>query len=260
MTRAWRLLRLLLHLLKGVLFAITLLPRLTVEQRAQLVRSWCAQVLGILCIRVVTRGELPDETTRKTLFVSNHISWIDIWALMQLHHIHFVAKSEIRAWPVIGWLATKTGTIFIERERRHDTGRVMGGVEQALLRGECLCLFPEGTTSDGNELKPFKSSLFQAAINADATVWPLAIRYPGPDGLPNTAVAYHGDVTMWQSLQEVLKQREVVVELHFAHAMQAQGMERRHLSHQARHAISSLLHPPPRKAPEKHDGLPVAAQ
>jgi 1-acyl-sn-glycerol-3-phosphate acyltransferase len=249
-----------LHLLQGALFAIIILPSLTVEQRSQLVRSWCAQVLCILGIRVVTSGELPDETTRKTLFVSNHISWIDIWALMHLHHIHFVAKSEIRAWPVIGWLATKTGTLFIERERRHDTGRVMDGVEQALLRGECLCLFPEGTTSDGTELKPFKSSLFQAAINADATVWPLAIRYPGPDGLPNTAVAYHGDITMWQSLQEVLKQRKTVVELHFAHPLQAQGMERRHLSHQARHAISSLLRLPPRTAPGKHDGPPAAAQ
>jgi 1-acyl-sn-glycerol-3-phosphate acyltransferase len=253
-------LRLSFHLLKGVIFAIAMLPRLAMERRAQLVRSWCAQVLGILGVRVVTCGELPNAKTRSTLFVSNHISWIDIWALMHLHHIHFVAKSEIRAWPIIGWLATKTGTIFIERERRRDTGRVMDGIEQALLRGECLCLFPEGTTSDGTELKPFKSSLFQAAINANATIWPLAIRYPGLDGLPNTAVAYHGTVTLWQSLQEVLKQREIVVELHFSHALQAQGMERRHLSHQARHAISSLLHPPPHKAPEKHDGLPDTAQ
>lgn len=237
-----------------------ILPHLPAEQREQRIRAWCGKLLAILNIRVVTHGQIPDSTTARTLFVSNHISWIDIWALKQLHSMHFVAKSEIRDWPVIGWLAERSGTIFIERNRRQDTGRVMSGVEQALRRKECLCFFPEGTTTDGTELKPFKSSLFQAAINADAAVWPLSIHYPDAAGGTNTAIAYAGETTMLQSLWAVLRQREIVVELHFAAPMQAHGQERRHLSHQARHAIASLLHPRPRKAPGTDAGLPGAVR
>lgn len=237
-----------------------ILPHLPAEQQEQRIRAWCGKLLAILNIRVITHGQLPDKTTRRTLFVSNHISWLDIWALKQLHAMHFVAKSEIRGWPLIGLLATRTGTLFIERRQRHDTARVMNGVEQALQRDECLCFFPEGTTTDGTELKPFKSSLFQAAINADASVWPLAIHYPRPDGSPNTAIAYHGAVTLWQSLWEVLKQREVVVELHFSPPLQAQGEERRHLSRQARHAIASSLHLRRHRAPGTRGGLPGAAR
>lgn len=243
-----------------MLTALVVLPRLSAERREARIRAWCRKLLAILAIRVVILGQAPDSTARRTLFVANHISWIDIWALKQLHSMHFVAKSEIRRWPVIGWLAAQTGTLFVARERRHDTGRVMNGVEQALRQEQCLCFFPEGTTTDGTELKPFKSSLFQAAINAGAQVWPVAIHYPAADGGTNTAVAYHGDTTLWQSLKQVLKQREIVIELHFSPPLLAEGQERRHLSHHARQAISSSLHLRRHKAPGTHGGLPAAAR
>lgn len=258
-TRLLRIARLQLHLLHGVSTAIFILPRLTAEQREQRIRDWCGTLLAILHIRVIAHGAIPDRTTARTLFVSNHISWIDIWALKQLHPMHFVAKSEIRAWPVVGWLAARTGTLFITREKRQDTKRAMNSIEQALARDECLCFFPEGTTTDGTELKPFKSSLLQAAINAQATVWPLAIHYPDPAGGPNTAVAYCGDITMRESLWEVLKQPEIVVELRFAAPIAAHGQERRHLAHQARQAIASRLHLRPHKAPGTGADLPDAA-
>lgn len=258
-TRLLRLARLQLHVLHGVATTLFILPRLNAGQREQRIRAWCATLLGILHVRVTMHGQIPPGTTTRTLFVSNHISWIDIWALKQLHPMHFVAKSEIRAWPVIGWLADRTGTLFITREKRQDTRRAMNNIEQALARDECLCFFPEGTTTDGTELKPFKSSLLQAAINAQATVWPLAIQYPDPAGGLNTAVAYCGDITMRQSLWEVLKQQEIMVELRFAAPIPALGQERRHLAHQARQAIASLLHLPSRRAPGTGADLPDAA-
>lgn len=258
--RFLRLARLHLHLLHGVAAAMFLLPCLTPEQCEQRIRMWCGKLLAILNIRVITSGQPPDDKARRTLFVSNHISWIDIWALKQLLPMHFVAKSEIRSWPVIGWLAEKSGTLFIERERRHDTRRVINGVEKALRKEENLCLFPEGTTTDGTELKPFKSSLFQAAINAEADIWPLAIHYPAALGGTNTAIAYAGETTMLQSLWAVLKQREIIVELRFASPIHACGKERRHLAHQARGAISSLLHLQPHKAPGTAAGLPGASR
>ncbi len=248
-----------MHLIQGVLTTALILPRLSETKRKQCIQRWSAKALSILRIRVVPLGQVPNALTNKTLFIANHISWIDIWAIKQVHPVNFVAKSEVRDWPVIGWLAEKTDTLFIERARRHDTGRTASGMEQGLRELKCLCLFPEGTTTNGTELKPFKTGLLQAAINAEAMLQPVAIRYPNPDGTPNTAIAYDGDITMPQSLRTVLKQREVVVELHFAPPIPAQGQERRHMSHQARHAIASLLHLPKHKAPETHDDPPDAS-
>lgn len=258
--RLLRLSRLMLHLARGVATTVFLLPRLSQDQREQRIRQWSADFLRILDIRVIVHGTPPDEARRQILFIANHISWIDIWAIKQAHPVNFVAKSEVRDWPVIGWLSKKVGTLFIERARRHDTGRTANDMEQGLRNGQCLCLFPEGTTTNGTELKPFKTGLFQAAINTEAVVWPIAIRYPHPDGSPNTTVAYDGDITLLQSLSAVLRQREIRVELHFAQPLDARGQERRHLSHQARHAISSLLHLPPHKAPDTPAGPPDASR
>lgn len=221
-----------------------ILPRLPTEARERRIRVWCAALLKILGVQVSIKGDRPHDETSKTLFVANHISWIDIWALKATLPMQFVAKAEIRTWPLIGYLALKTGTLFIERERRHATGRVMRSVEQALHEGQCLCIFPEGTTTDGTELKPFKPGLMQAAINAEAQIWPLALRYPGADGRANTAIAYHGDITMLQSLWEVLKQPEILIELNFAPPIAAAGQSRRQLSLQARRAIAALLNLP----------------
>lgn len=251
-----RLLRLLLHLAQGVLITAWVLPRLSETRREGHIQRWSAQLLRILNIRVAHHGQVPDASADKTLFIANHISWIDIWAIRQGHSVNFVAKSEVRDWPVIGWLAQRTGTLFIERARRHDTGRTASSMEQGFMAGKCLCLFPEGTTSNGTELKPFKTGLLQAAINAQVTVQPIAIRYPNADGSSNTVIAYDGDVTLLQSLRAVLRQKEIVVELHFAPPFPARDQERRHLSQQARHAISSLLHLPQHKAPEILGDLP----
>ncbi|OIQ84098.1 1-acyl-sn-glycerol-3-phosphate acyltransferase [mine drainage metagenome] len=254
-----RLLRLLLHVSQGVLTAAILLPRLSHAQRQQRIQRWSAKTIAILNVRVAVYGQLPPATRHSMLFIANHISWIDIWAILQVQPVSFVAKSEVRNWPVIGWLAQKTGTLFIERTRRQDTGRAASSMEQELRAGKCLCLFPEGTTTNGTELRPFKTGLLQSAINAEVMVSPIAIRYPNPDGSTNTVIAYYGDVTMMQSLHAILRQREIMVELHFLPPVPALGQERRQLSSQARDAISSLLHLPEHKAPETPAGLPAAA-
>jgi 1-acyl-sn-glycerol-3-phosphate acyltransferase len=109
------------------------------------------------------------------------------------------------------------------------------------LAGDNLCFFPEGTTTDGTHVKPFKSSLLQAAINADAKIWPFSIRYPGMDGNPNTQMAYHDEVTLPESIQRVLAQRAPVVELHFSPPIEAAGHERRALLALARASILGRL-------------------
>ncbi len=149
------------------------------------------------------------------MLVANHISWADIHALNSVVPLRFIAKSEIKAWPIFGYLATKANALFIDRTKRHDAARIVEATAQSLANGDNLCLFPEGTTTDGTEIKPFKSSLIQAAIHANAIIYPVAIRYPRLDGGINTKVAYAGETTLTESMQQVLFQKHPVVELHF---------------------------------------------
>lgn len=235
--------------------AALVLPRYPPDAREARIRAWCATLLAILAVRVRVSGTMPLKPGG-ALLVANHISWLDIWVLKQSLTVRLVAKSEIRKWPVIGWLAHQADTLFIARERRRDTARVAAEIGQALKRGECLCFFPEGTTSDGTELKPFKGGLLQAAIDTQTQVWPVALRYPNPDGSINVDIAYYGDMTLWQSLKAVLAQREIIAELHFCKPLEAGHMSRRQLSLAARYAIASALHLPVHKAPGTADGPP----
>lgn len=248
------------HLLQGVATAALVLPRLSPGLREERIRQWCVKVLRILGVRVHVHGQIPESGTQATLFVANHISWIDIWVLKAQLPMRFVSKSEIRGWPVIGWLAEQAGTLFVTRHKRQEAGKTMNSVEEALRENDNLCFFPEGTTTDGTELKPFKSSLFQAAVNARARVWPMMIFYPHPHGGANTEVAYYGDITMLQSLRAVLSQREIVVELVFAEPLETEWSERRQLAHQARQAIASRWTRLAHTAPDTGVGLPDAVQ
>lgn len=214
-------------------------------------------MLRILNVRLVVEGVVPQRDASAALFVSNHISWLDVWALNAVRTVRFVAKSEVRGWPVIGWLSMRAGVIFIDRARRHDTSRVSGAGAQALRAGDCLCVFPEGTTSDGSYLHPFKSSLLQSAVDAGVPVWPVALRYPLPGGMPNTAVAYAGDTSLVQSMRAILAQREITLHLTFSEPIHSVGCDRRELAQAAEAVIASLVRLPVRAAPEKPSDLPV---
>ena len=167
------------------------------------------------------------------MFVANHVSWIDIYAINSVRAVRFVAKAEIRRWPIFGWLAYQVNTLFTDRERRQEAGRMVEVTADSLRTGDCLCFFPEGATTDGTELKAFKSSLMQAAINAQARIWPVAIRYPNENGKPDTELSY-ANVNLFDSVRKVLAQQAPVVELHFGQPIDAAGQDRRHLSAEAR--------------------------
>ena len=252
--------RMLLHILYGIFIASVILPLVNAQQRNRLISYWCRGLLAVLNIRVVTQGVLPSAQVKSTLFVANHVSWVDIHALNSVRAVRFVAKSEIRGWPVIGWASEKVNTLFIERTRRRDASRVVDLAADCLRNGDCLCFFPEGATSDGTELRPFKGSLMQAAIDAEVQLWPLSIRYPRPDGSANTAMAYYDEVSLAQSIKQVLSQRSPVVELHFFAPIATHGRDRRHLSLQVRHIIAAALNLPAHRIPGIHGDRANAAQ
>jgi len=216
-TRFYRISRLVAHTLLG-LFTVTLIfPAAGKYLKLRLMKWWCQHLLDIFKVGVVLYGSQPPsyKTASNNMMIANHISWLDIYAINSVLPIRFVAKSDIRTWPIIGYLASKANVLFIEREKKYQAARIMDIVTLSLKAGDNLCLFPEGTTTDGTRIIPFKGSLIQSAIESQSTIWPVAIRYPRHDGSANTDVAYAGETTLLQSMKQVLLQKRPVVELHF---------------------------------------------
>lgn len=138
------------------------------------VRWWAGGLLRVFGMRVQRIGTpLPGGT----LFVANHISWIDIMALHAQHMMGFIAKSEIRRWPVVGWVTTHAETIFLQRGNGDSLGLVMAEMTQRLREGRAVAVFPEGGTRDGHALGPFHARIFTAAVEAQAPVQPVALCY-----------------------------------------------------------------------------------
>lgn len=241
LTRCLRLARLVLHLLYGLAIAATVLPWAGAARRNSIIRRWSRGLLAGLGIRLVVRGQPPDRDLAGAMFVANHISWADIQAIHSVLALRFVAKREIGDWPVLGRLAACANTLFIDRTRRRDAGRIVATIADRLRAGDCFCVFPEGTTSDGGAVLPFKGSLLQAAIDAQASVWPIAIAYTHADGSFNKQMAYYDEMSLWQSLKRVLAERSPKVELHFLPPIATAGLERHAVSALARRAIAQAL-------------------
>ncbi len=193
--RAVRWTRLFLHLGAAFLTLRFVWPRADAQRRHEIAVRWAQDLLRILAIRVRCEGRPPPHGRTGAMIASNHVSWADIFAIASVRHTRFIAKSEIRDWPLAGWLAERSGTIFIRRARRHDTARINALVHDALGEGDCVGLFPEGTTTEGDRLLKFHSSLFEAAVANRARVYPVAVRYENPDGTPLRAAAYVGDLS-----------------------------------------------------------------
>lgn len=226
-----KLLRLAGHLLAGVLTILLLFPRLDGTERARRLTRWASRMMAILRIRVVTRGEAPRPGEGGALLVSNHVSWLDIHVLHSLLPARFISKAEVRGWPIIGWLAEQVGTVFLVREKKTDAMRVNQVMADHLRRGDLLALFPEGTTSDGNEVLPFYPSLFQPAVEARAELWPARLRYLDGEGRPSDAAPYFGGMTLAESLWRVACQDCIVVEVAFLPPIPHQeGLGRRDLA------------------------------
>lgn len=217
LTRYYRISRIVFHTLLGVSAAASVFPLSSKHFRLRLIKWWCKYLLVIFNVRVVMHGHTPPsyQSASNIMFIANHVSWVDIHALNSIIPTRFIAKSDIRSWPVFGYLARKSNVLFVSREKRQDAARIVHTTNRSLLDGDTLCLFPEGTTTDGTEIKPFKGSLIQAAIHANSVIWPIAIRYPRKDGSVNVEVAYAGETTLIESIQQVLLQKQAVVELHF---------------------------------------------
>lgn len=178
-------------------------------------------VLWILDVQVHVRGDLP---LAGTLVVSNHISWLDIVVLGAQRPTHFIAKSEIAGWPLFGQLAKLNRTIFINRGRRADVGKNRDAIAKRLATGDCMTLFPEGTSSDGLRILPFKSGLFSAVMPSDGEmmfpVQPVSMVYTRKQGLvmgrrQRAAYGWYGDTELVPHLLYVLNSSRIEITLNY---------------------------------------------
>ncbi|WP_322015079.1 lysophospholipid acyltransferase family protein [Paraburkholderia sp. J12] len=231
--------RLLGHLLRGAFTVALRFPRASTEARHAMNRAWSLKMLQLCGMKLVVHNDAATLDAG-ALVVSNHISWIDIYVINAWRPTPFVSKAEIRNWPLIGWFAQNLDTVFVEREKRSDARRIMHELAARLQRGELMCVFPEGTTSDGRALKPFHTNMFQAAVEAERPVQPLCIYYEDAQGRQSVAPAYIDDVSLKQSLDALLKAGPLTAHVYVGEPIAAEG-DRRKLAGQAQAAVEAAL-------------------
>jgi 1-acyl-sn-glycerol-3-phosphate acyltransferase len=250
-----------IHAARAALTLRFLYPRASPERRRALMQRWCAKLLAILNIEVQVEGEPPSRGENAAMIAANHVSFVDIMLISSVRPTRFVAKSEIRAWPLAGWIADRAGTLFIRRDQMRDMARIDARVREVMGEGDCVGLFPEGITTEGDELRKFHSSLFEPAVANNAHVHPVAIRYEHPDGTLCREMSFIGDRTFGESIALILHQRRVRARLMFAPTVETAGVSRRDVAKTVETRVASLLGVDPWSiAPKTPAGLPAGSR
>ena len=232
--------RLLLHLLAGLALALaaTIGPRKWLSPE-KLTRWWNQELLKILHVRVSVRGQHHEGAQ---LIACNHVSWLDIPVIAACDLSRFVSKSEVKTWPVAGWLATAAGTFYLHRGAG-GTKQLVADLARHLRSGGSVTFFPEGTTTEGGEVLKFQPRLFAAAIETLSPVQPVALRYGRAANGENIA-AFVGDDTLTANLRRLLRERELRVEVTYCAPILPQpGQDRAALAHATHSAICREIAP-----------------
>ncbi|RTL35915.1 MAG: 1-acyl-sn-glycerol-3-phosphate acyltransferase [Burkholderiales bacterium] len=233
-----RLLRLAPHVLHG-LWIVRRFELLSAAARHQLIQWWSLKTLRILGIRLDVRG---SGLAQGHLIVANHVSWLDIAAVHAvLPQARFVSKADVKHWPLVGALVEGAGTLFIERTSKRDALRVVHQTAAALQAGDCVAVFPEGTTGAGPALLPFHANLLQAAVSTQAPVLPVVLRWHEPGEHFSVAARFIGDTTLVQSLWRIAAARGLAIDVQVLPSVQPEGQDRRALAEVLRTTISTAL-------------------
>ncbi|MGA7799891.1 MAG: lysophospholipid acyltransferase family protein [Gammaproteobacteria bacterium] len=241
---AWPALRaavLAIHLVFGVLLAALLAVAggrywYRTARGQRLLARWMGVLNAILQLRIRVTGDVCDGPV---LLVANHVSWLDIPALAAVAPAVFVAKAEVRRWPLIGWLSDRAGTLFLQRATLVGMRRAIDRLEAELGGGLRCVVFPEGTTTTGDDVAPFRPALYRAAWRSAHPVQPVAIRYCR-EGSRDAIAPFVGDDAFVPHLWRVLRHGEVEVRLHFCRAVAASAGQRE-LADATRAAIRRCL-------------------
>ena len=228
----------------GVLIALLGLNPLTARIRVgsstldqSLVRWWSRGLLRLFGFRVRRIG---TPLTEGVLYVANHISWLDIELMHSQRAMGFVAKSEIAGWPLVGWMAQRSGTIFHRRGNTDSLTSVMNEVTERLRRGDGVGVFPEGGTGRGGSVRTFHARIFQTALDAGVPVQPVALLY-GRDGQQDPGVPFASGEKFFPNLWRLLGGAGMDAEVHFLQPVEATPEARRRMAEESRARIMQAL-------------------
>lgn len=239
----FRLLSIVLLFSVGLIIAGIIFPILNVvlrtpdakQQRDWLKMLWLQWFSAIVGLRITQTGKPSD---RFGLLVCNHISWLDIIVLGRYFPAYFVAKSDIMKWPVIGYLAKQGGTIFIRRGDKQQVKATAEAMVWHLKQKSMVVAFPEGTTTNGDEVLPFHASLFQPALLTKSAIHVVALHYVGE---AKALAPFIGEETFVPHLIKMLSLEKIEVHVDFISSINASGRDRLSLSTEARGLISGRI-------------------
>ncbi|MGW4204735.1 lysophospholipid acyltransferase family protein [Streptomyces sp. NPDC004726] len=228
--------------------------------RHRAVRRWTRTLLRALGVRVRIVGRAYEGAGRPydgaALVVANHVSWLDIPLIAAVLPGRMLAKSEIGRWPLLGPLAARGGTLFVERDRLRTLPGTVREMASALMDGSRVVAFPEGSTWCGREQGPFRHAVFQAALDAGTDVRPLRITYH-----PSGAAAFVGDDTLLASLWRVVTVGELTAEIRLLPVIPAGRFhDRRSLARAARRAVTAGNPDPPAAMPRVAQAAAAAVE
>lgn len=235
----WRVLRVVVHVLHGMVVMGLRFPALDAAGRHARIGWWSAGLLRAMGVGLRIQGSARPGAT---LLIANHVSWLDVAALhAAVPQARFVSKADVLHWPLLGWLVKGAGTLFIERERKRDALRVVHAMAQALQAGQTVAVFPEGTTGPGPELLPFHANLLQAAIATATPIQPAVLRFAEGALAFSPAVEFVGDTTLLQSLWRVATARGLVAHVQLLPPQASAHADRRALAEHLRHCMAEVL-------------------
>ena len=203
--------------------------------RAAWLHRWCRFACHVLGVRVTTYGTFLSSG----LLVSNHLSYLDIIVLSSIRPCVFVAKRNVASWPLFGWLAKAAGTVFVDRGRRFQTRKGVDVIESAIASGSVVVLFPEGTSSDGSTVLPFKSALLESAVKLRCPIAAASIDYALNDGSVADEVCYWRDMTLVPHLLNLVFKREIRANYFFLPAKIRAG-NRKEIARELHDEIASM--------------------
>ncbi|MHB1606057.1 MAG: lysophospholipid acyltransferase family protein [Leptospirales bacterium] len=206
------------------------------------VRIWCQAFFRHLEIKIHHQGCLIDPSSGPYLIVSNHVSWLDPVAICSIRPASFVSKAEISRIPVLGHLARRGGTVFLDRGSFRSLGTVSRKMEALIGEGKSVALFPEGKTTLGSDVLPFAPALFETACRARIPVLPVAIRYTRNNGkeLALSAAFVEGK-SFFSSFQSILSDEDLEITLSWTPPIFPDRFSRRDLAACSESRIRGIL-------------------
>lgn len=205
---------------------------------SQYFERWLYKFSSQLRLEVVVTGA---PLLRNGLFAANHISWLDALAFLQLQHFSFIAKTEVRSWPLIGTLTALTKTLYIDRRNKFSVYRSLPDIEAALHNNLPVLFFPEGTTTCGERILPFYPMLFETAVRTGQPIQCLTLRYCDTNGRALPQVGFIDDDTFVDTYYRLQQEPRIIAQIHLGEPIDSRKFDRKQLAQLCHQQMSERL-------------------